>query len=105
MRDNFIQLAVHFEDQALTTYEDREALTLANMIGSIGGSLNLWAGISFLTILELLELFYRLASPSRKKSNTKDLSSNTELRAQKQSAEIQAITESNGWSSAYMARL
>ena len=41
-------------------------LTLASLIASIGGTLNLWSGISAIIIIELLDLIIRLLMSARK---------------------------------------
>ena len=39
---------------------DMPAVTLENFIGSLGGILNLWVGLSFITIVEVIELVIKV---------------------------------------------
>ena len=39
----------------------QESHTLAGILGSLGGHLNLWIGITFFTLVELVELLYHCA--------------------------------------------
>ena len=41
-------------------YEDLPVVTLENLIGNLGGILNLWVGLSFITIVEVIELCIKI---------------------------------------------
>ena len=58
---NLVQLQIHFNGRAVLRYEDTPMLTGSAMFGTLGGVLNLWIGITFVTFIELLELFYRVS--------------------------------------------
>ncbi len=74
---NFIQVHVKMDSDLLVKYVEKEALSWESFVGGLGGLLNLWTGISFFAILEIVELVYRLVWPSEQdktrvsKSNTK----------------------------------
>ena len=76
---NFIQVHVKMDSDLLVKYVEKEALSWESFVGGLGGLLNLWTGISFFAILEIVELVYRLVWPSEQdktrvsKSNTKIL--------------------------------
>ena len=57
IRDNFLVLEIVMSHkQTITKYTDLPAVTCENFIGSLGGILNLWVGLSFITIIEIAEL-------------------------------------------------
>ena len=61
IRNNFLLLEVVMSHtQSVTQFTDAPAVTLENFIGSLGGILNLWVGLSFVTIIELLELLTKV---------------------------------------------
>ncbi len=61
---NFIQVHVKMESDLLVKYVEKEAMSWESFIGGIGGLLNLWTGITFFALLELLELIYTLVWPT-----------------------------------------
>ena len=40
--------------------EDKEALWLESLLGSLGGILNLWVGISFVTVIETNDMIFKI---------------------------------------------
>ena len=60
MWKSMAQVNVRFSTETVLTYVDQMAVSPAQLVGSLGGALNLWVGISFITVVELLELFYHL---------------------------------------------
>ena len=56
IEQNFLQLSVLL-DPDVTVFSHQEALTLESMMGSMGGILNIWVGITFVTIVEILDFF------------------------------------------------
>ena len=62
IRKNFLILEVRMSyTQRVAQYTDVPAVTLENFIGSLGGILNLWVGLSFITIVEVVELLIKVA--------------------------------------------
>ena len=57
---NVFQVKVMFESSRLTVLEDKPALTMESLLGTMGGTLNLWIGISFVTIIELIDMLLTL---------------------------------------------
>ena len=60
MTRSLAQVSVRFETMTVVKYTDQSAVSVAQLMGTLGGTLNLWVGISFITIIELLELLYHL---------------------------------------------
>ncbi len=60
MARNFAQLNVYFDKLMLTMLDDEESISVATLLSNVGGSLNLWIGITFCTIIELIDLLYRI---------------------------------------------
>lgn len=53
-------ISIHFPVMSYTLYEEQFKMTLPELIASIGGSLGLFMGIRFLTLVEVLEFFIEL---------------------------------------------
>ena len=53
-------------------YKEMPALTLASLTGTLGGVLNLWIGITFFTIIELVDLMFTLVLDVWVKRGSKD---------------------------------
>ncbi len=60
IKDNFLQIIVIFDSDIITSLIDKPAVTIESLIGSMGGTLNLWIGISFVTIVEVIEVIFSL---------------------------------------------
>ena len=54
----FTQL--HFTNGMVEIQEELSRYTPASMMGSLGGILNLWVGISFITFIEILDCLFKL---------------------------------------------
>ena len=57
---NFVALQVFAETTYVETYEQTPAIGWVNLISNIGGHTGLWIGISFLSVMEMIEMLYRL---------------------------------------------
>ena len=55
LRDNFLKIEISFANKGTKMIEKAE-ISESLMLGSLGGNLNLWIGISIFTMVELLEL-------------------------------------------------
>ena len=40
--------------------EDIPKHSVAGLVASLGGTLNLWIGVSFITVVEIIDLIYKL---------------------------------------------
>ena len=52
---NFLHLTIKYNPK-VTYVRELEAMTMGSFVGSAGGILNLWSGITFIAIVELLDL-------------------------------------------------
>ena len=56
MERNFLQLNIHFPHMSTWHHTDQAKLTSEQCVGVMGGVLNLWMGVTFITVIELIEL-------------------------------------------------
>ena len=57
---NFLQVNVLMENERVMLLKDVEKISWESMFGSLGGLMNLWIGITFFTLIELVELVFSL---------------------------------------------
>ena len=75
---NFVGVDLKIGQQLMMNYEARPQVSLSAFLSQLGGALNLWAGITVVVIIELLELFFR-ALADLKKSRSMEKSSSVEM--------------------------
>ena len=62
----YLQVTVRvIANQGITVSQEVAVVTLGNFIGNLGGILNLWVGLSFITIIELVEMFINISEKVR----------------------------------------
>ena len=59
---NFARVSYTMKDQRLFIMADVKKITSSEMLSQLGGSLNLWSGLTVVVILEMAEMFFRLVS-------------------------------------------
>ena len=57
---NYLIVSVVRESSLVETNSQKAALGLVDILASIGGQSGLWIGISFLSLIEVMEVLYRL---------------------------------------------
>ncbi|CAF1648344.1 unnamed protein product [Adineta ricciae] len=57
---SYVSLAVSGESTLVENYTEVATLGLVDVISNVGGQTGLWIGISFLSLVEVLEMLYRL---------------------------------------------
>ena len=57
---SILQVHVKYRSDVVTEISDSPALSFEGLIGNLGGTLNLWIGISLTTIIELFDLLYHI---------------------------------------------
>ncbi|CAF1353790.1 unnamed protein product [Rotaria sordida] len=57
---NYLAVSVVPETNIVENNTQTPTLTLVNVLSNIGGQTGLWIGISFLSIMEVIEMLYRL---------------------------------------------
>ena len=60
IQENYVELKVHCESLLVEHYNQTPSITPVDVLSSIGGHTGLWIGISFLSLMELVEVAYRL---------------------------------------------
>ncbi len=53
---NFLHLSVEFQSDSVMEIKELPVMTWEGLAGSVGGILNLWIGVTFLTLIELVDL-------------------------------------------------
>ena len=59
-RNNKIYIRIYYDDLKYTWINQQPKIELFGLISNIGGSLSLFVGISFISFLELFEVFTEL---------------------------------------------
>ncbi len=57
---NYLQISVVCKSSIVENYTQSPAITLVDLLSNIGGQTSLWIGMSFLSLMELIEMLYRL---------------------------------------------
>ena len=55
LADNLVEFVVYYDELAYTLIEEEPKMTLDEMVGTIGGHLHLFLGMSLMSFVELLE--------------------------------------------------
>ncbi len=65
IRRNFLQLNVILDGKETTKMVDKPAISPEALFGNVGGILNLWIGITFITVIEVIDLVLVLLAGRR----------------------------------------
>jgi hypothetical protein len=57
---SYVSLEVAYESTQSEVYSQQATLSFVDMISNVGGQTGLWIGISFLSLMEVTEMIYRL---------------------------------------------
>ncbi len=60
IEDNFAKISVYLTTANIVVIEDKPSTTLTDLFGGLGGTLNLYSGISFIILIELIDLLYNI---------------------------------------------
>ena len=60
IQKNFVELTVQCESLTVEHYNQTASITLVTLLSNIGGQTGLWIGISFLSLMEVIEVACRL---------------------------------------------
>ena len=60
IKNNYVSLDVVCETTQIETYTEDVSITAVDVVSNVGGHTGLWIGISFLSLMELVEMLYRL---------------------------------------------
>ncbi|KAF6033545.1 SCNN1G [Bugula neritina] len=62
IKGEFVSLEIYFDSLFYTKYYEKASMTLEDLIGSIGGHLGLWIGMSVISFVEVFELIAGLCA-------------------------------------------
>ena len=65
-------MQLDIDEQLMMEYEARPQLSFTSFLSQLGGALNLWAGITVVVLVEILELFYHLLVDIHKEQTDQD---------------------------------
>ena len=71
IQDNFAKIDVFLASLTVFTMIDSAKMSVTDLFSSLGGTLNLYSGITFVVIIELIELFYMLIFRWQEKKKVK----------------------------------
>ncbi len=57
---NYVGLEVACESPRVTNYTQQGTLGAVDVLSNVGGQTGLWIGVSFLSLMEIVEMLYRL---------------------------------------------
>jgi len=60
VQNNYVSLDVVCESTLVENYTQQASISPVDVFSSVGGETGLWIGISFLSLMELVEMLYRL---------------------------------------------
>jgi hypothetical protein len=60
IRDNFARLNVFFSSSDVLLRSEKASYESSNLLSDLGGTIGLWAGLSFLTVIELIAFCAKL---------------------------------------------
>ncbi len=63
VRENFLKVTFYLGDNKYLSLEDSPKVTSSNLISQLGGSLNLWSGITMILFVEIIEFMIRVIMP------------------------------------------
>ena len=69
IKKNFLQLNVNMGKSGYSAVQDTQKLSIVSLVGALGGILNLWIGITFVTFIEVCDLVYQLIANRIKNRN------------------------------------
>ena len=71
IQDNFAKIDVFLASLTVFTMIDSAKMSVTDLFSSLGGTLNLYSGITFVVIIELIELFYMIIFRCQEKKKAK----------------------------------
>ncbi|CAF3987504.1 unnamed protein product, partial [Rotaria sp. Silwood1] len=60
IQNNYVAVDVVCETNRVEAYTQDASISSVDLLSNVGGHTGLWIGISFLSIMELVEMLYRL---------------------------------------------
>ncbi len=66
MEENFLQVSVYLSSIDVAVLSDHASITVVDLFSSIGGTLNLYSGISCVVVIEIIDFVYKVCFTSGK---------------------------------------
>lgn len=60
IQNNYVSVDIVCETARVEVYREDPSISSVDLISNIGGNTGLWIGISFLSIMEFVEMLYRI---------------------------------------------
>ena len=60
IQSNYIGIDVVCESTRMTSFKQQAAIGAVDLLSNVGGQTGLWIGISFLSLMEVIEMLYRV---------------------------------------------
>lgn len=79
IKRNFVNLNVKLIKSSITEIVQHKTMDFSSLMGTIGGLFNLWIGITFVTVVEFIELLYNLLCVSSNENDVVQISINKKL--------------------------
>ena len=76
IRKHFLVAHVYLETGEVLDIRDKPQLTATAFLSQLGGALNLWAGITVVIVVELIELCYEVVVDRFYRKSSEDMSGN-----------------------------
>lgn len=73
LKDNMMQISVFYNKLGYENYEEVENMSLLDLISNFGGTLGLFLGMSFLSIVEILDFLLQICFHKRHRSTVIDV--------------------------------
>ncbi len=78
INNNFLQLKILFGEANSIKIKQGPKITVASALGNVGGVMNLWIGITFMTLVELCELCFKIVTAWKRPVPKPDQNTNGE---------------------------
>ena len=95
IKENFVKVNIYVDPSTVRSFIDQPAMTPADFLSKIGGTLNLYSGISFIVVLEIIDLLYCIFCKVIKKTNIKPLKENCTANNQKRTSVTNLLNSKN----------
>ena len=70
INQNFARINIYFETQKVIEIRQSASMTLADLFANVGGAMGLWAGLSIVTVIEVMSLLFSLCAVLIRKCKT-----------------------------------
>ena len=97
INSNFLKLVIQLDNSRIYQFEETPLRSLTSMMGSLGGILNLWIGISFVTLIEVVELLFKMMVIKKRPSNVNHVDPVESMHKPQSENKSNSELQYNGW--------